>query len=79
MQLALVENALERYSYAAEYAEVAVAKRPDSVQARLMLLHFLYATGKLEQATSMFAELQQLRASGKLSAEESDTLSLYEE
>jgi tetratricopeptide (TPR) repeat protein len=75
--LAVLENALQRYDNAYAYAERFLALSPDNTRGLLMKLHFATALGKVEAAQSVIATLQRIDQQGNLTVGEQQTLALY--
>jgi len=75
--LAVLENALERYDNAYGYADIFLALSPGNKRGLLMKLHFATALGKVDSANEVIATLQGLDQQGKLTVGEQQTLALY--
>ncbi len=75
--LAVLENALERYDNAYAYVEQFLALSPNDKRGLLMKLHFATALGKTEAAQEVIATLQRMDEQGKLTVGEQQTLALY--
>jgi hypothetical protein len=75
--LAVLENALERYDYAYAYVEQFLIKSQSDKRGLLMKLHFATALGKVDTADEVIATLQRMDERGKLTAGEQQTLALY--
>jgi len=75
--LAVLENALERYGRADAYIDKVLAKRPRNIRALLMKLHFTTALGRHEDAQEVIVTLQGLEQQGKLMLKDRQTLALY--
>lgn len=75
--LAVLENALQRYDNAYAYTEQLLALSPHDKRGLLMKLHFATALGKVEAAQAVIAALQRLDQQGKLTVGEQQTLALY--
>ncbi|CAA0109739.1 Uncharacterised protein [Halioglobus japonicus] len=75
--LAVLENALQRYDNAYAYIERYLALSPDNTRGLLMKLHFATALGKVEEVQTVIATLQELDEQGKLTVGEQQTLALY--
>jgi tetratricopeptide (TPR) repeat protein len=75
--LAVLENALQRYDNAFAYAQQLLVMKPYDKRGLLMKLHFATALGKAEAAQDVIATLQQLDEQGKLTTGEQQTLALY--
>jgi len=75
--LAVLENALQRYDNAYAYAQQLLVLSPHDKRGLLMKLHFATALGNAEAARDAIATLQQLDEQGKLTTGEQQTLSLY--
>lgn len=75
--LAVLENALQRYDNAYAYAEQFLALSPNNTRGLLMKLHFATALGKAEAASDVIATLQALDAEGKLTVGQQQTLAIY--
>ncbi len=77
--LAVLENALQRYDKAFAYVERFLALSPGDTRGLLMKLHFATALGKQDAADEVIATLRQLLEQGKLTVAEQQTLALYVE
>ena len=77
--LAVLENALQRYDNAYAYAERFLALKPDDTRGLLMKLHFATALGKVEAAADVMTTLQELDQQGKLTVGEQQNMALYQE
>ncbi len=75
--LAVLENALERYDYAYAYVEQFLAMSPGHKRGLLMKLHFATALGKAEAAKEVIATLQAMDRRGELTVGEQQNLALY--
>jgi tetratricopeptide (TPR) repeat protein len=75
--LAVLENALQRYDKAYAYAGQFLAMSPDNTRGLLMKLHFASALGKADAAQDVIATLQAKQEQGKLTVREQQTLALY--
>ena len=75
--LAVLENALQRYEYALAYTEQLLAMSPNDKRGLLMKLHFTTALGRPEEAEKVIARLQQMDEQGSLTVGEQQTLALY--
>ncbi|MCB1690221.1 MAG: hypothetical protein KDI33_17115 [Halioglobus sp.] len=75
--LAVLENALQRYDNALAYIERFLALSPNNTRGLLMKLHFATALGKVETAQAVIAALQQKDQQGKLTVAQQQTLALY--
>jgi len=75
--LAVLENALQRYDNAYAYAEQYLALSPNNIRGLLMKLHFATALGKVEAAQEVIATLQGLDGQGKLTVGQQQTLAMY--
>ena len=75
--LALLENTLQRWSYASAYIDHYLQLSPGNAQGLLMKLHFVTALGKVDAADAVKFQLKQLQDQGKLTVGEQQTLSLY--
>lgn len=75
--LAVLENALQRYDNAYAYAQQLLLMKPNDKRGLLMKLHFATALGNAEAARDVIATLQQLDEQGKLTVGEQQTLALY--
>lgn len=75
--LAVLENALQRYDNAYAYIERFLALSPNNTRGLLMKLHFSTALGKTESAAEVVAVLQRKDEQGKLTVGEQQTLALY--
>ena len=75
--LAVLENALQRYDNAYAYADRFLALSPNNTRGLLMKLHFATALGNVEAAQAVIATLQQMDQQGKLTVGEQQTLALY--
>lgn len=75
--LAVLENALQRYDNAYAYAQQLLALSPHDKRGLLMKLHFATALGKVEAAQAVITVLQQLDQQSKLTVGEQQTLALY--
>jgi hypothetical protein len=75
--LAVLENALQRYDNAYAYAQQLLALSPYDKRGLLMKLHFATALNKVEAAQAVIATLQQMDQQGKLTVAEQQTLALY--
>lgn len=75
--LAVLENALQRYDNANAYIERFLAFEPNDTRGLLMKLHFATALGKVNSAQDVSAALQHMQQQGKLTVGEQQTLALY--
>jgi protein O-mannosyl-transferase len=75
--LALLENTLQRWQNALAYSELYLRSSPANAQGLLMKLHFASALGKVDEAATVAALLQEMDAQGKLTVGQRQTLSLY--
>lgn len=75
--LAVLENALQRYDNAYAYAEQFLALSPDNTRGLLMKLHFATALGKTDAARDVIATLQSMDEQGKLTVGQQQTLAMY--
>jgi hypothetical protein len=75
--LAVLENALERYDNAFAYVERFLALSPNDIRGLLMKLQFATMLGKEEAASEVIATLQGMDEQGKLTVGEKQTLTLY--
>jgi protein O-mannosyl-transferase len=75
--LAVLENALNRYDNALAYVEQVLALSPGDKRGLLMKLHFATALGKGQAAQEVIAALQRMEEQGKLTVGEQQTLALY--
>ncbi len=75
--LAVLENALQRYDKAYAYAERFLALSPNNKRGLLMKLHFATALGKVDAADEAIAALQHMDEQGKLTVGEQQTLTIY--
>lgn len=75
--LAVLENALQRYDNAYAYADQFLALSPNNTRGLLMKLHFATALGKVESAKEVIAALQALDEQGKLTVGQRQTLAMY--
>ena len=74
--LAVLENALERYDNAYAYVEQFLAKTPGDKRGLLMKLHFATALGR-EDAAGVIELLRDMQSRGELTVRERQTLALY--
>ena len=74
---ALLEHTLQRWENADAYIDLFLNLSPNNVQGLLMKLHFNTALGKVAAAGAARTLLLELRAQGKLTVGEQQTLSLY--
>jgi len=77
--LAVLENALERYDNAYQYAERFLLGSPDNVRGLLMKLHFATALYKQSEVSSLLTQLHILEQAGALTVADSQTLALYKD
>jgi hypothetical protein len=77
--LAVLENSLERYEYAFQYAERFLLGSPGSVRGLLMKLHFATALQKEDEIAQTLKHLLALEEAGVLTLADQQTLSLYKE
>lgn len=77
--LAVLENSIGRYENAHAYMERYLLDKPDESRGLLMQLHFSTALGRVDEANELAKILEKKKASGDLSVEEEQTLSLYTE
>jgi tetratricopeptide (TPR) repeat protein len=75
--LAVLENALQRWENAYAYSERFLALSPGNKRGLLMKLHFATALGKVKEANAVIATLQTLQDRGELTVGEQQTLALY--
>jgi len=75
--LAVLENALERYDNAYAYVEEFLARAPDDKRGLLMKLHFATALGRDADAAEVVQRLQELDSNGELTVREQQNLALY--
>lgn len=75
--LAVLENALERYDNAYAYVEMFLAGQRNDKRGLLMKLHFATALGKADAADEVIALLQDMDSRGELTVRERQTLALY--
>jgi tetratricopeptide (TPR) repeat protein len=75
--LAVLENALQRYDNAYAYAERFLALSRNNTSGLLMKLQFATALGKVDAADEVVAILQGLDQKGRLTVGEQQTLALY--
>ena len=75
--LAVLENALGRYSNAYDYTEKFLILSPESSRGLLMKLHFATALGKKEIADRLTTQLRKMVDEGRLTVGEQQTLALY--
>jgi tetratricopeptide (TPR) repeat protein len=75
--LAVLENALQRYDNAYAYAEQFLALSPNNTRGLLMKLHFATALGKVDAAQNVIATLQELDEQGRLTVGQQQTLAMY--
>jgi protein O-mannosyl-transferase len=75
--LAVLENALQRYDNAYAYIERFLALSSDNTRGLLMKLHFATALGRSESADEVVIVLQRMNEQGKLTVGEQQTLALY--
>lgn len=75
--LAVLENALQRYDNAFAYVEQYLAMSPNDTRGLLMKLHFATASGRVEAAQQVIATLQALDEQGKLTVGQQQTLAMY--
>ena len=77
--LAVLENALQRYDNAYRYAERFLALQPRDKRGLLMKLHFATALGKVVAAGEVMTVLQAMDQQGELTVGEQQTMALYQE
>jgi tetratricopeptide (TPR) repeat protein len=77
--LAALENSLQRYQKAYDYADLSLALDPGSVRGMLMKLHFATALDEKEAVELVRAQLTVLENAGRLTVGERQTLSFYTE
>jgi hypothetical protein len=77
--LAALENSLQRYQSAYDYANLSLDLDPGSVRGMLMKLHFATALEEKKAAELVRAQLIVLESAGLLTVGEKQTLSLYTE
>jgi tetratricopeptide (TPR) repeat protein len=77
--LAALENSLQRYQSAYDYANLSLDLDPGSVRGMLMKLHFATALEKKQAVELVRAQLIVLESAGLLTVGERQTLSLYTE
>jgi hypothetical protein len=75
--LAVLENALERYDNAYAYVEQFLARSRYDKRGLLMKLHFATALGKADAADEVIVTLQGMDERGELTVGEQQTLALY--
>jgi hypothetical protein len=75
--LAVLENALQRYDNAYAYADQFLALSPYNTRGLLMKLHFATALGKGDAAREVIATLQLIDKQGKLTVGQQRTLAMY--
>jgi len=75
--LAVLENALERYDNAYDYVEKFLARAPGDKRGLLMKLHFATALGREDAAAEVIERLQDMDSRGDLTVREQQTLALY--
>ena len=75
--MVLLENHLQRYQLAMEYAELLSQKLPGSVMALQFRLYFATRLELADARATAVKELMQLRDSGQLNREETDNLELF--
>lgn len=75
--LAVLENALQRYDNAYAYVEQFLALAPNDTRGLLMKLHFATALGRVEAAQEVIAALQVKDEQGKLTVGQQQTLAMY--
>jgi tetratricopeptide (TPR) repeat protein len=75
--LAVLENALQRYDNAYVYADRFLQLSGNDKRGLLMKLHFATALGKTEEARKVIATLQHMDEQGELNVKEQQTLALY--
>jgi len=75
--LAVLENALERYEPALGYTQKLLALDPSHKRGLLMALHFATAVGDEEAANRVIVTLQAMNQKGKLTVAQQQTLALY--
>jgi hypothetical protein len=75
--LAVLENALQRYDNAYAYAERFLSLSNNNKRGLLMKLHFATATGRKEASQEVIAILQDMDRRGQLTVGEQQTLALY--
>ena len=75
--LAVLENALQRYDKAFAYVERFLALSPNDKRGLLMKLHFATVLGKEEATQDVIATLQRMDEQGKLTVGEQQNLALY--
>jgi hypothetical protein len=77
IDLAVLENALERYDNAYVYVEQFLTRSRYDKRGLLMKLHFATALGKVAAADGVIATLQSMDERGELTVREQQTLALY--
>ncbi len=77
--LAVLENALQRYDNAYRYTERFLALQPRDKRGLLMKLHFATALGKVVAAGEVMTVLQAMDQQGELTVGEQQTMALYQE
>ena len=77
--LAVLENALQRYDNAYTYADRFLVLNPDDTRGLLMKLHFATALGKEEEVNAVMAILHEMDQQGKLTVGEQQNMALYQE
>ncbi|MEZ5573688.1 MAG: hypothetical protein R3E64_16975 [Halioglobus sp.] len=75
--LAVLENALQRYENAYAYTDRFLALSRHNTRGLLMKLHFATALGRVDAAQEVIATLQGMEEQGKLTVGEQQTLALY--
>jgi hypothetical protein len=78
-RLAALENTMQRYDNALEYALRYAEQRPDSITAHLMVLHFATAEQRSDIMGQTRAKLRLWLNEGRLSSTEEKTFGLYDE
>jgi tetratricopeptide (TPR) repeat protein len=77
--LAVLENALQRYDNAFAYVEQFLALAPNDTRGLLMKLHFATALGKAAAAREVIGTLRAMDEQGKLTVGQQQTLAMYME
>ncbi len=77
LNLAILENALQRWDTALHYVDRYLQFHPRNARGLLMKLHFATALGKVGEAEGVRTLLQEKSSRGNLTVEEQQTLSLY--
>lgn len=77
--LASLENELQRYDNAYEYARRLLLLSPNGIHGLMMQLHFTTALGKSAEAQQILEKLRQKESAGRLNEGQRANLSLYRE